>query len=99
MGSSNSTFYIIFIVWVSKGVNRHHDQGNFYKGQHLIGTVLQIQRFSPSSRWEARQYLGRHGAGVVESSTSCSKGKQEIMGSWAAKRRVSKPTPTVTPFL
>jgi hypothetical protein len=34
-------------------VNRHHDQGKSYKKQHLIGTGLQVQRFSPlSSRWE-----------------------------------------------
>jgi len=34
-------------------VNRHHDQCKFYKGEHLIGADLQVQRFSPSSsRWE-----------------------------------------------
>jgi len=34
-------------------VSRHHDQGNSYKGQHLSGAGLQVQRFSPlSSRWE-----------------------------------------------
>jgi hypothetical protein len=33
-------------------VNRHHDQSNSYKGQHLIGVGLQVQRFSPLSRWE-----------------------------------------------
>jgi hypothetical protein len=26
-------------------VKRHHDQGNSYKGQHLIGAALQFQRF------------------------------------------------------
>jgi hypothetical protein len=31
----------------------HHDQGNSYEEQHLIGAGLQVQRFSPlSSRWE-----------------------------------------------
>jgi hypothetical protein len=30
-------------------VNRHHDQGNSYEGQHLIGVGLQVQRFSPLS--------------------------------------------------
>ena len=30
-------------------VNRHHDQGNSYKGQHFIGAGLQVQRFSPLS--------------------------------------------------
>jgi hypothetical protein len=34
-------------------VNRHHDQGKSYKGQHLIEAGLQVQRFSPlSSKWE-----------------------------------------------
>jgi hypothetical protein len=37
----------------SIAVNRHHNQGNSYKGQHLIGAGLQVLRFSPlSSRWE-----------------------------------------------
>jgi hypothetical protein len=30
-------------------VNRYHDQGKSYKGQHLIGSGLQVQRFSPLS--------------------------------------------------
>jgi hypothetical protein len=34
-------------------VNRHHDQGKSYKGQHLIGAGLQVQRLGPlSSRQE-----------------------------------------------
>jgi hypothetical protein len=34
-------------------MNRHHDQGMSYKGQHLIGARLQVQRFSSlSSRKE-----------------------------------------------
>jgi hypothetical protein len=41
------------LVRVSIAVERHHDQRNFYKGQHLIGAGLQVQRVSPlSSRWE-----------------------------------------------
>jgi hypothetical protein len=52
--------------------NRHHDQGNSYKGKHLIGAGLQFQRFSPLlSWWEARQRAGKHGSGEkAESSTS-----------------------------
>ena len=53
-------------------MKRHHDHGNSYKRKHLIGAVLQFQRFSPLSLWqEAWQYPGRHGAGGAESSTSC----------------------------
>ena len=62
---------------VSKGdlgfiaVKRHHDHGNSYKGQHLIGTGLQVQRFSSlSSRWEEWQRPGRCGTGRAKSSTS-----------------------------
>jgi hypothetical protein len=34
-------------------VKRHYDQGNSFKGQHLIRAGLQVQRLSPlSSRWE-----------------------------------------------
>jgi hypothetical protein len=54
------------------GVKRHHDQGNSYKGKHLIGAGLQFQRFGPlSSWWEAWQHSHRHGVeGGAESSTS-----------------------------
>jgi hypothetical protein len=38
---------------VSIAINKHHDQNNSYKGQHLIGAGLWVQRFSSlSSRWE-----------------------------------------------
>ncbi len=33
-------------------MNRHHDQHKFYKGQHLIGAGLQVQKFSPLSSRE-----------------------------------------------
>jgi hypothetical protein len=86
-------------VRVSIAVKKHHDQCNSYKGQHLIGTGLQILRLSPlSSKWETWQHPGRHGAGGAESSTSCSEDKQKT-DSHMARRRVSKPTPTVTHFL
>jgi hypothetical protein len=42
-------------------VRRHHDQGNSYKGQHLIGAGLQSQMFIIMA--------GRHGsmqAGMVQ---------------------------------
>jgi hypothetical protein len=43
-----------YLLRVYIAVKRHHDQGNSYKGKHLIGAGLQFQRFSPlSSRWEA----------------------------------------------
>jgi hypothetical protein len=38
-------------------VNRQHDQGNSYKGQHLIGAGLQVQRFSPVSSLQELSYL------------------------------------------
>ena len=45
-------------------MKRHHDQSNSYKGQHLIGACLQVQRFSPlSSSQETWQCPDRHGTG------------------------------------
>jgi hypothetical protein len=83
----------IVLVRISIAVKRHHDQGNSYKGQHLIGAGLQVQRFSPlSSRWEAWQHPGRHDAGEGAESTSCSERNQKT-NFHAARRRVSKPTP------
>jgi hypothetical protein len=59
------------LVRVSIAVKRHHEQGNSYKQQHLIGAGLQVQRFSPLSSWkEAWQHAGRHGAEGAKSSTS-----------------------------
>jgi hypothetical protein len=37
------------LIRVPIAVRRHHDQGNFYKGQYLIGAGLQDQRFRPLS--------------------------------------------------
>jgi hypothetical protein len=70
-------------------MKRYHDQGNSYKEQHLI-----------RSEDSAHYHHGKkNGTGGAESSTSCSEGKQEKTGFQEARRRVSKPTPTVTHFL
>jgi hypothetical protein len=87
------------LVKFSIAVKRNHDQDNSYK-EHLIGSSLQFQRLSPlSSRQEAWQHPGRHGARGAESSTSCSKGKQEMTGFHAARKKLANPTLTVTHFL
>jgi hypothetical protein len=81
---------------VSIAVNRHHDQGNSYKDNvyRLIGSEVQ------SNFIMAGSMAGRHDTGGgAESSTSWSEGKQEQTFFQAARRRVSKPTPTVTHFL
>ena len=39
-------------IWCLTDVQRHHGQGQSYKGKHLIGTSLQFQRFSPLSSWQ-----------------------------------------------
>ena len=58
-------------------MKRHHDQSKRYIG-HLIGTGLQVRRFSPvSSRQGAWQHPSRHGVGGAEGSTSCTEGKQK----------------------
>ena len=43
-------------------VKRHNDQGNSYKGKHLIGASLQVQRFSPLS---SKQEHGRAQIGLA----------------------------------
>ena len=45
--------FLAVLVRISIAVNRHHDQDSSYRGQHLIGADLWVQRFNPlSSRWE-----------------------------------------------
>ena len=59
-------------------MKRHHDQGNSYKGQHLIGAGLLVQQLSLLSSWpEALQCPGRHGAGGAESPKSYLEGTQK----------------------
>ena len=81
-------------------MKRHHDQGNSYKEQHLIGVGLLVWGFSPLlSQQETWHHTGRQGTGGAENSTSCSEGQQEETGFQATGRRVSKPTATGTHFL
>jgi hypothetical protein len=59
-------------------MKRHRDQGNSYKGKHLIRAGLQFQRFSPLSPWwETQQHAGRFDAGGAKGSISWSEGNQE----------------------
>ena len=62
------------LVRVSSAEKRHLDHDNSFKGQYLIGSGLQVQRFSPLLCCETWQHPSRHGAGGAESSTSCSVG-------------------------
>ena len=90
----------IVLVRVSIAMNRHHDQHNSYKGQHLIGAGLQGLRSSSLSSWqEAWQCPGRHSTGGAERSTSCSKGKQENTNNFQAAQSLSELTTTVTHFV
>jgi hypothetical protein len=82
-------------------VNRHHDQGKTYKGQHLIGASLQVQRFSLVS---SSQEHGRIQAGMVQEDLrglnfhlKAASGKltSRQLGS---KAHAHKPTPT-RPYL
>jgi hypothetical protein len=68
-------------------MQRHGNQGNSYKEQHLIGAGLQVQTSRPLSSWqEARQWAGRHSARDAESSTSWSEGNQEERLSFAGSQ-------------
>jgi hypothetical protein len=82
-------------------VKRHHNQGNSYKGKHLIRADLQVLRFSPLS---SRQDDGSIQADMVLEKelrvlplNPRHPGEETVLQ--AARRRVSKPIPTVTHFL
>jgi hypothetical protein len=62
MSKRNVTFFFVHVsyrnsesdivlVRVFIAMNKHHDQGNFYKGKPSIGAGLQVLRFSPLSSW------------------------------------------------
>ena len=54
-------FKLTLCLKVFIAVRRHHDQSNYCKSKHLIGTGLQFQGFSPLySRWGDWQHAGRH---------------------------------------
>ena len=77
-------------------MNRHHGQGNSYKG-HLIRAGLQVRRFSPLS---SRQEQGSIQAGLeLEELRVTLKGNQEQTNLHMVRRRLSKPTYTLTHFL
>ena len=78
---------------------RHRDQGKSYKGQPLIGAGLQVQRSGDYHLGQNMAVSGRHGAGGADSSISSTESCLQNTGYWAARMRILKPTPTVTPLL
>ena len=74
-------------------VNRHHDQGNSYKGHFNWGWLTYSEVLFKVG---ARQHPGKHDAKGAESSTSQSEGCQEKTGFQVARMRVLKVTLTVT---
>jgi len=66
-GFCESSKYSYRVSYSFVAVKRYHDQGNSYKGHHLIGADLQFQMSSPlSSWWETWQHSGRHSARGIE---------------------------------
>ena len=98
----------VLLSFISIAMKSHHGQGNSYKSNHLIGAVLQFQRYSHfyHSRKKGR-HEGRHDAGEeAKCSASLFNGSKEETVFYGLKRRVSsaleiisKPTPTVMHFL
>ena len=60
---SKLIFVRVCLIWGFAAVNRPHDQCKSYKGQHLTGASLQVQKFSPLS---SRQEHGSIQAGMVQ---------------------------------
>lgn len=55
----------------SDAVKRHYDDSSSYKRIHLIGAILQLQRFSPFlSWWGVWKHTGSYVAGEVAESSS-----------------------------
>jgi hypothetical protein len=55
-------------------VNRHHDQGKSYKGQHLIELAYRFRGSVHHHQGESRAASRQDGAGGAESSASSSEG-------------------------
>jgi hypothetical protein len=73
--SGMKLWVILCLTWGFTAVNRHHNQGKFYKGQHLIELLVSSEIHSIIIiKVGAGQHLGRHYAGWAESSTSTSEG-------------------------
>jgi hypothetical protein len=49
------SYQLLSLSWGFSAVKRYHDWGNYYKGKHLIGAGLQVQRFSPLPSWQEPQ--------------------------------------------
>jgi hypothetical protein len=67
-------------------VKRHHDQGSSYKGNHLIGASLPIY------------YHHGEKCGIVWAGMMLEEPRVLYLDLKATRRRVLKPTPTVTYF-
>jgi hypothetical protein len=64
--------FFSYLGFIAK--KRLHDQGNSFKGKHLIGAGLQFWRFSPLRTW---QLEGRHSAAGDKSSMPWSTGNKK----------------------
>ena len=82
-------------------MNRHHDQGNSYKGQHLIGAALQFQ--GSVHYHHARIHWSIQADMVLEKELRILhldlKAARKKTVFQASRRGVSNPTPTMTHFL
>jgi hypothetical protein len=80
-------------------VYRHHDQATLIKSTFNWGWLIGSEVQSIIIKAGTWQHPGRQNAGGAESSTSSSEGCQQTTDFQAARRRVLKPTPTVTHLL
>ena len=80
-------------------MNRHYDQGNYYKDSILGGWPTGSEVQSIIIKVRAWQHQGRHGTGGPESSTSSSEGCLQNSDFQAARIRVLNPTPRDTHLL
>lgn len=74
----------------------HHDHGNSYTREHLLGASLKLQRFNPLCSWqETWQYPDNHDAGGGKSCASGSTDSRKV--NWLLRHQTpisSHHTPT-----
>jgi hypothetical protein len=105
--SISITANIKVVVLRFSAVNRYHDQGKSYKGQHFTGAGLQFKRFSPLS---SRREHGNVWAGMVQEALRVllwpledwlqwlGVGSQSPLPQWHTSSNKATPTPT-RPYL
>ena len=86
------------VIRVSIAVKRHHNQGNSYKGQHLIGAGLQYHHGGKHGIVQANVVLEKE-LRVLHLDPKTARGGLTLPHWVKPKHSTPKPTPTMMHFL